>query len=80
MELVDVADSKSADGDIMWVRVPPPAPRKTRRDNGGFCYCTPQPNRTKFIIICYARLVEADATNAYDIHRNQIFGGSYGYC
>ena len=26
MELVDVADSKSADGDIMWVRVPPPAP------------------------------------------------------
>ena len=28
MELVDVADSKSADGDIMWVRVPPPAPNK----------------------------------------------------
>ena len=26
MELVDVADSKSADGDIVWVRVPPPAP------------------------------------------------------
>ena len=26
MELVDVADSKSAGGDTMWVRVPPPAP------------------------------------------------------
>ena len=24
--MVDVADSKSADGDIVWVRVPPPAP------------------------------------------------------
>ena len=29
MELVDVADSKSADGNIMWVRVPPPAPNKS---------------------------------------------------
>ena len=28
MELVDVADSKSADGNIMWVRVPPPAPKQ----------------------------------------------------
>ena len=28
MELVDVADSKSADGDIVGVRVPPPAPCK----------------------------------------------------
>jgi hypothetical protein len=26
MELVDVADSKSAGGNSMWVRVPPPAP------------------------------------------------------
>lgn len=26
MELVDVADSKSADGDIVGVRAPPPAP------------------------------------------------------
>ncbi len=26
--MVDVADSKSADGDIVWVRVPPPAPRQ----------------------------------------------------
>ena len=25
--MVDVADSKSADGNIVWVRVPPPAPR-----------------------------------------------------
>ena len=28
MELVDVADSKSAGGNSMWVRVPPPAPDK----------------------------------------------------
>ena len=31
MELVDVADSKSADGDIVWVRVPPPAPVRRKR-------------------------------------------------
>lgn len=28
MELADVTDSKSVDGDIVWVRVPPPAPNK----------------------------------------------------
>ena len=28
MELADVTDSKSVDGDIVWVRVPPPAPSK----------------------------------------------------
>ena len=27
MELADVTDSKSVDGDIVWVRVPPPAPK-----------------------------------------------------
>ncbi len=37
MELVDVADSKSADGDIMWVRVPPPAPEKPVQKDGLFC-------------------------------------------
>lgn len=29
MELADVTDSKSVDGDIVWVRVPPPAPNNT---------------------------------------------------
>ena len=29
MELADVTDSKSVDGDIVWVRVPPPAPKRT---------------------------------------------------
>ena len=28
MELVDVTDSKSVGGNIVWVRVPPPAPIK----------------------------------------------------
>ena len=28
MELADVTDSKSVDGDIVWVRVPPPAPKQ----------------------------------------------------
>ena len=28
MELADVTDSKSVDGNIVWVRVPPPAPCK----------------------------------------------------
>ena len=29
--MVDVADSKSAGGDSVWVRVPPPAPRRRKR-------------------------------------------------
>ena len=36
MELVDVADSKSADGDIVWVRVPPPAPSSETLDPSAF--------------------------------------------
>ena len=28
MELADVTDSKSVDGNIVWVRVPPPAPKQ----------------------------------------------------
>ena len=33
MELADVTDSKSVDGDIVWVRVPPPAPKEgTKKD------------------------------------------------
>ena len=30
MELVDVADSKSAGGDTVWVRAPPPVPRRSK--------------------------------------------------
>ena len=35
MELVDVADSKSADGDIVGVRVPPPAPTRIDKKDAG---------------------------------------------
>ena len=35
MELVDVTDSKSVDGNIVWVRVPLPAPkREAKKDIG----------------------------------------------
>ena len=34
--MVDVADSKSADGNIMWVRVPPPAPSSETLDPSAF--------------------------------------------
>ena len=34
--MVDVADSKSADGDIVWVRVPPPAPSPKTLDTSAF--------------------------------------------
>ena len=30
MELVDVTDSKSVGSDTVWVRVPPPAPRRSK--------------------------------------------------
>ncbi len=29
-ELVDARDSKSLDGHVVWVRVPPPAPKSPR--------------------------------------------------
>ena len=38
MELADVTDSKSVDGDIVWVRVPPPAP-KAAVPFGDGCFC-----------------------------------------
>ena len=34
MELADVTDSKSVVGDNVWVRVPPPAPKRKRRPMG----------------------------------------------
>ena len=34
MELADVTDSKSVDGDIVWVRVPLPAPKKQPLERG----------------------------------------------
>ena len=40
MELADVTDSKSVDGDIVWVRVPPPAPKNPARKCGIFYFFT----------------------------------------
>ena len=39
--MVDVADSKSAGGDSVWVRVPPPAPKQKviRKDDLLFGFC-----------------------------------------
>ena len=34
-ELVDARDLKSLDGNVMWVRVPPPAPAFARGASGG---------------------------------------------
>ena len=59
--MVDVADSKSADGDIVWVRVPPPAPRqnKAARSCGGTSTATstgdlvfPFPSQTHSVGLC----------------------------
>ena len=36
MELADVTDSKSVDGDIVWVRVPPPAPNTEKNESATF--------------------------------------------
>ena len=39
MELVDVVDSKSTDGDIVPVRVRPPAPKTSRPQRGRDVFC-----------------------------------------
>ena len=36
--MVDVADSKSADGDIVWVRVPPPAPKRRESEQDSLLF------------------------------------------
>ena len=38
MKLVDVTDSKSVDGAIVWVRIPPPAPVWNIISSLGFFY------------------------------------------
>jgi hypothetical protein len=38
MELVDVTDSKSVGGNIVWVRVPPPAPTMSQRIDTMFVF------------------------------------------
>lgn len=38
MELADVLDSKSSDGNIVRVRLPPPAPKKAARSAAFFLF------------------------------------------
>ena len=52
MESVDVADSKSAGGDTVWVRVPPPAPENPSPKGLGFSY----PLRKQWYIITLQRV------------------------
>ena len=47
MELADVTDSKSVDGDIVWVRVPPPAPIEMNRPFGRFILILQHRTRTR---------------------------------
>ena len=56
MELVDVTDSKSVDGDIVWVRVPPPAPKKSllSLDKSDF-----------FILTIFSKKTECDMKHSY---------------
>ena len=44
MELADVTDSKSVGSDTVWVRVPPPAPKRKRRPMGVFFFLVPVGN------------------------------------
>ena len=58
MELVDVTDSKSVGSDTVWVRVPPPAPRRSKlciacsdsftKVRARSRRCSSFPNRTRF--------------------------------
>src|SRR5919107_1510537 len=43
-ELVDAPDSKSGEGNLVWVRVPPPAPHKSTANVGVFLVYTQRPN------------------------------------
>ena len=48
--MVDVADSKSAGGDTVWVRAPPPVPNKQRPRVGGVAYFLPFWARTRGLL------------------------------
>ena len=39
--MVDVTDSKSVGGDTVWVRVPPPAPKKSSSKKDGLFFGAP---------------------------------------
>ena len=42
--MADVTDSKSVGSDTVWVRVPPPAPKRKRRPMGVFFFLVPVGN------------------------------------
>ena len=57
--MADAADSKSAEGNFMWVRLPPPAPREktallprlySSRYGGGACFFSIHKNAFAFIV------------------------------
>ena len=78
MELVDVTDSKSVGGDIVWVRVPPPAPKLPQPlwGRGSFAVCGgvkyplgSTPSRSE---VCRSATARRAALSAKTSHHRQL--------
>ena len=66
MELADVTDSKSVDGDIVWVRVPPPAPKTGDTPKGYPLFLMIRLDSPQFYLpltLCKAFRLEADTAD-----------------